>query len=191
MGYQVEGHVVDPRETGGGPVGQSRQLPAVAARKVPAREGDLLLDEIVVVEQPGCRRSDPLLRGDRCRHHRNTPRQGLVRCRPASGAVVPAGAPVDGVAARQRPRVTFQLVDAEKLSVQQPRLRVGARRVLILDRDYWPPEGMARPLSCEDTPLDTKREARETPPGPLRTTRRRGADLPRGRQRVDVDERGA
>ena len=58
VGDQVEGQVVDARETRRGAAGQSRQLPAVAAGQVPAGQGDLLLDEVEVVEQPGLCRHD-------------------------------------------------------------------------------------------------------------------------------------
>jgi len=47
-------------KTGRRAIGQSRQLPAVAARQMSTRQRDLLLDQVEVIEQPGFRRNDPL-----------------------------------------------------------------------------------------------------------------------------------
>ncbi len=52
VGDRLQGDVVDARKAGRQSFREHRQLPAVAARQMPACGADLLVDEIEVVEQP-------------------------------------------------------------------------------------------------------------------------------------------
>ncbi len=58
MGYQADSELVDARERLVGPVGEPRKLDAVVGRQVLTDLDDLMLDEVVVVEQPFTGRSD-------------------------------------------------------------------------------------------------------------------------------------
>ena len=58
MGDEGPGETEDPRIAGERPLGQFRQLAIVAGRQVVANLADLLLDEVIVVEQPFGGRND-------------------------------------------------------------------------------------------------------------------------------------
>jgi hypothetical protein len=62
MRDESPGDAEDPRIAGERSVGQLRQLPVIAGRQIVADLADLLLDEVIVVEQPlGGRRDRPAL----------------------------------------------------------------------------------------------------------------------------------
>jgi hypothetical protein len=52
MRHRLHGQVIDPRQAGRAPAGQRRQRAAVAAGQVAARQPHLLVDQVVVVQQP-------------------------------------------------------------------------------------------------------------------------------------------
>jgi hypothetical protein len=55
VGDELEHEIVDARNTRGRILGQSRELPAIAAGKVATGGPNLLLDDVVVVDEPlGC-----------------------------------------------------------------------------------------------------------------------------------------
>ena len=142
-----------------GTADQSRQLPAVAAGQMPAGQGDLLLDEIEVVEQPGLCRHDPLSRGGgRGDHLVGLEKDALVLVQPGEQPVFP-GPPIDAVAARQRDGVVLQLIAAEEFRAQQSHIRARCPEGLALVRRIpsvgrlWP-----RPLvQRENALLDSVR----------------------------------
>ncbi len=114
MSDQVEGQFVDPGEASGRAVDQSRQLPAVTPWQVPAGQGDLLLDEVVIVEQPGFRRHDPPARGRRRSDRPIGLEQDPLVAIQGGEQPVSSGAPVNAVRARQGDGAVFQLVAAQK-----------------------------------------------------------------------------
>ena len=59
VGDQFQRDVVHPRQPGRRPAGQPGQFAAVPARQVPAGGPDLLLDQVIVVEEPLGRGRDP------------------------------------------------------------------------------------------------------------------------------------
>ena len=131
MGDQIEGEFVDAGETCRRATDQSRQFPAVAPGQVPAGQGDLLLDEIVVVEQPRFRRHDPLSRGGRRGDHLiGLEKDPLVLVQAGEQPVL-SGLPVHAVRARQRDGVVLQLIAAEEFRAQESHIRVVAQRVWI------------------------------------------------------------
>jgi hypothetical protein len=65
MSDKGPGHAEDPRIAGEGSGGQLRQLPIVARGQIVANFADLLLDEVVVVEQPLGGRCDGTTLADR------------------------------------------------------------------------------------------------------------------------------
>jgi hypothetical protein len=126
---QFQCQVVDAGKAGRRPIGQPRQLSAVGARQVPARQADLLLDQVEVVEQPGLGWHDPLPRRRGGGHDvvRRQQNPGVVR-QPWQQLVRPAPR-FDSMLARQRDRVTFQLLDAEQLRTQQLGIAVSTQRI--------------------------------------------------------------
>jgi hypothetical protein len=96
---------------------------------MPARQRDLLFDQIEIVEQPGLRRNDALSRrrggGDDVVGRQQNAR--IVR-QPQQQPVRPR-ARVDSMLPRQRRRVTLQLLDAEQLRAQQLGVAVVMQRV--------------------------------------------------------------
>ena len=90
MGDDLQGQVIDPRQTGRWALAQTRQFPAVALGQMPLGGADLLFDQVEVIEQPFPGRADP----SGCRHRLHEqgtdvdqgpligvqPHQQLVRC---------------------------------------------------------------------------------------------------------------
>ena len=122
---QLEDDIVDPGHPAGARVGEPGQLAVVSPRQVPSRRSDLLLDDVIVVDEPLRGRSDAgsfsgdardeVVRLSKRDGVGGQPRQQRVRPpRPLRGQAVPRG---------ERPRVLLELTDAEELG--------GARREVV------------------------------------------------------------
>jgi hypothetical protein len=118
---ELERDVVDARRARRGAVRQPGQLAIVAARQVPPGGPDLLLDQVVVVDEPFGRRGDaPAARhriGDQgvCLAQRH-----LVRGEPGQEPIGDAAAGrTDLVPAREHPRVLLELAHAEELGAHR------------------------------------------------------------------------
>ena len=142
-----------------GAIDQPRQLPAVATGQVPAGQSDLLLDEIVVVEQPGFCRHDPLPGGGGSGDHLVGLEKDPLVLVQAGEQLVLSGPPVDAVCPRQRDGVVLQLVAAEEFRAQQSHIRAVAQKVQLFpggsrpSEDYCP----APLLQRENALLDSVR----------------------------------
>ena len=126
---QLQRDVIDAGEAGEGTLRQARQLPAVAAGQMPPRLGNLLLDQIKVVEQPGFCRHDPMPRGGGSDH--------VIGRQQHPGIVgqlwqqaVRSRLRIDAMLTSQRHAMTLQLLKAEQLRTQQLRLPVVAQRIV-------------------------------------------------------------
>ena len=166
MGDQVQGELVDAGETCRRAAHQPGQLPAVTPGQVPAGQGDLLLDEIVVVQQPRFRGHDPLARGGgRGDHLVGLEKDPLVLVQPGQQPVF-SGPPVDAMRARQRDGMVLQLIAAEEFRAQQSHVGVVAQRVWLLSggsrlsKDYGP----APLLKRQGALLDSVRLRGTSPP---------------------------
>ena len=110
--------VIDARQPAAGTVGEPRQLGAVVLRQVAARDADLLLDQVVVVEQPFAGRRDAALLVELAGEQRmpGGERRGVV-LQPRDQPVLRAPA-LDDVVACQRLGVGFELFGAVQLGAQ-------------------------------------------------------------------------
>ncbi|MDQ1133040.1 hypothetical protein QE386_001635 [Pseudoxanthomonas winnipegensis] len=131
VGHRLHGQVVDPRQAGRRPAGQRRQRPAVAAGQVAPRQPHLLVDQVVVVQQPFAgRHHRQLVAGegvqglDRALEHRavfGQPRQHPLRALPG----------LQRVLLGQAPAQLFHLGGVEQLGAQRRLGCGGADRVAV------------------------------------------------------------
>jgi hypothetical protein len=128
VGYQFERESIDPRQAGEDTVCQSRQLTAVTARQVAACQGDLLLDEVEVIEQPCFRGHDPLFRLRSGRDDVIGVEQYAFIVREPAQQLVGPRTWIDPLLAREGGGVTLELLDAEQLRAQQIRVALLATR---------------------------------------------------------------
>jgi hypothetical protein len=106
-----------------------RGKPAVPARQQPAHQTDLLLDEIIIVEQPGLCRRDPLsCPGCDCHDVIGRQQHARIVRQPWQQPVRPP-ARIDPMLTSQHYRVTLQLLDAEQLRAQQLGIPVVTQRL--------------------------------------------------------------
>ena len=125
---RLERDVVDPRQPGRRAFGQARQLAAVARREVAPRGPNLLLDQVVVVEQPLAGGRDAPIVVHRLRQERaDGGEEGLVLRQPNQECVraAPRAQPVRG---GQHLSVLRHLLAAEQLRAQRRFLAGKGRR---------------------------------------------------------------
>ena len=91
---------------------------------MPTRQPDLLLDQIEIVEQPGLCWHDPLSRCDCGCHHVIGCQQNARIVRQPWQQPIRTRIWINFMLARQRDRVTLQLLDAEQLRTQQLRILI-------------------------------------------------------------------
>ena len=126
---QLQRDVVDAGEAGQGTRHQARELPAVRPRQVQLRHADLLLDQVVVVQQPFARGRDPQAPGLGCRHEVVGLDQDLFVLGQSRQQPVLAVPRVEAMLVCQRPGVPLQLLAAEQLRPQRDAVR--RRRVQV------------------------------------------------------------
>ena len=112
---ELEREVVDARRAQR-PVGELRELALIAAGQVEPRRADLLLDQVIVVDEPLGRRRDLATAPDRIADEpiRVAQRQ-LVVAQARQQPVVARGSGRDLVPAGDAPRVALELRDVEEL----------------------------------------------------------------------------
>ena len=106
----------DAREAGKGSAGELGQLAIISGRQVAADLENLLLDDVIIVEDPFRRRGDRVAGFDRCRDRTvGAEEEGLVFSEPR-GKGRPAGrARLDLLGLRQRAGMLFQALGTEEL----------------------------------------------------------------------------
>ena len=97
---------------------QTRQLPAVAFRKMPPCGADLLVDQIQIIEQPFAGGSNPVAALDRVGEERTTVTQYRFVAGQAQQQAVRTLAEKDLVFASEHTSVLFHLIRAEQLGTQ-------------------------------------------------------------------------
>ncbi len=116
VGDEGPGQAEHARVPGKRAVGELRQLPVVAPRQGDRHLADVRFDQVVVVEQPLCRRGDRLSRVDRRGNvAMRRDQDGRVVGEPRRQRVAPRGLRRHRLRRREAPRVPFEAVDAEEL----------------------------------------------------------------------------
>ena len=111
--------VVDPGKTGGSPLQQARQFPAVGLRQVPLGGANLLLDQIEVIQQPFAGGGDLAVGGHRLGHQPVDTDQNALVLRQPRQQLVRSASRTEFVESRQRPAMLLHLLGAEQLRAQR------------------------------------------------------------------------
>ncbi len=118
---ELQRQLVDPRRARHAPVREARQLAAVGPRQVPARDPDLLVDDVVVVDEPlGRGRELPTSHQRRREQRVRRPKHEVVGAQPGQQPIGCRPRPRDElVPQRHRARMPLELRDAEELGLER------------------------------------------------------------------------
>ena len=116
MGDEGPGQAEHARISGERPVGELRQLPVIAGRQIGADLADLLLDEMIVVDQPFRRRRDRAALVDRLGDRAiGVEQHRRVVGEPARQRMALGRLRRHRLRDREAPRVLLEALDAEEL----------------------------------------------------------------------------